>query len=126
MLQGWSPSNNPQAKVLTTVPRAAWHQGVVSSTVSPGNQVTSWSIRTLPLYAGLCRVGSYTSLADRGIYMERNDLNKCMCEKLFGGKLGVTVEPDYGERSDARQQKGCLYETLQIAIKRISRIDEIV
>ena len=39
MFQGWSRSNNPQA--LTTVPRAAWHQGVLSSTVSPGNQVAS-------------------------------------------------------------------------------------
>ena len=37
MFQGWSRRNNPQAKVLTTVPRAAWHQGVVSL----GNQVTS-------------------------------------------------------------------------------------
>ena len=41
MFQGWSQRNNPQAKVLTTVPRAAWHQGVVSHTVSLGNQATS-------------------------------------------------------------------------------------
>ena len=41
MFQGWSWRNNPQAKVLTTVPRAAWHQGVVSHTVSLGNQATS-------------------------------------------------------------------------------------
>ena len=33
--------NNPQAKVLTTVPRVAYHQGVVSYTVSLGNQATS-------------------------------------------------------------------------------------
>ena len=37
MFQGWSRRNNPQAKVLTTVPRAAWRQGLVSL----GNQVTS-------------------------------------------------------------------------------------
>ena len=30
MFQGWSRRNNPQAKVLTTVPRAACHQVVVS------------------------------------------------------------------------------------------------
>ena len=41
MIQGWSQRNNPQAKVLTTVPRAAWHQGVVSHTVFLGNQATS-------------------------------------------------------------------------------------
>ena len=41
MFQGWFRRNIPQAKVLTTVPRAAWHQGVVSHTVSPGNQATS-------------------------------------------------------------------------------------
>ena len=29
MFQGWSRRNNPQAKVLTTVPRAALHQEVV-------------------------------------------------------------------------------------------------
>ena len=33
-LQGWSQRNNPQPKVLTTVPRAAWHQGVVLITQS--------------------------------------------------------------------------------------------
>ena len=49
----------------------------MSSTVSPGNQVAS-----LPLHAGLCRGGPYTSLADRGNNMERNDLNKSMCEEL--------------------------------------------
>ena len=41
MFQGWSRRNNPQAKVLSTVPRAAWHQGVVTHTVSLGNQATS-------------------------------------------------------------------------------------
>ena len=41
MFQGWTRRNNPQAKVLTTVPRAAWHQGVMSYTVSLGNQATS-------------------------------------------------------------------------------------
>ena len=41
MFQGWSPRNNPQAKVLTTVPNAARHQGVVYDTVSLENQATS-------------------------------------------------------------------------------------
>ena len=77
MFQGWSRSNNPQTKVLTTVPWAAWHQGVVS----PGNQVASWSTKTLPLHAGLCRSGRYTSLANRGIEMEMTNLNKTMCEE---------------------------------------------
>ena len=30
MTQGFSRRNNPQAKVLTTVTRAAWHQGPIS------------------------------------------------------------------------------------------------
>ena len=75
MFQGWFRSNNPQAKVLTTVPGAAWHQGVVSPMVSPGNQVASWSTQTLPLHAGLCRGGPYTSLANCENNMEKNDLN---------------------------------------------------
>ena len=41
MFQRWSQRNIPQAKVLTTMPRAAWHQGVVSFTVSLENQATS-------------------------------------------------------------------------------------
>ena len=68
MFQGWSRSNNPQAKMLRT--------------------------QTLPQYAGLYRGGPYTSLANRGNNMEKSDLNKSMCEKLFGGKLEVTVVPD--------------------------------
>ena len=74
MFQGWCRSSNPQAKVLTTVPRAAWHQGVVSPTVSPGNQVASWSTKTLPLHAGLCGGGSYTCLVNRGNNVEKNDV----------------------------------------------------
>ena len=73
------------------VPRAAWHQRVMSSTVSPGNQVASWSIQTLPLHAVPCKGGSYTSLADRGDNMERNVLDKSMREGLFRRKLDVTV-----------------------------------
>ena len=64
MFQGWSRRNKPQAKVLTTVPRAAWRQGVVSHTVFLGNQATSSSIEAL--HAGLCRGGPNTSLANRG------------------------------------------------------------
>ena len=41
MFQGWSRRNNPEAKVLINVPRAPWHQGMVSYTVSLGNQATS-------------------------------------------------------------------------------------
>ena len=41
MFLGWSRRNSPQAKVLTTVPRAAWHRGVMSHTVSLGNQAIS-------------------------------------------------------------------------------------
>ena len=58
--------------------------------------------------------------------MEENDLNKSMCEELFGGKLEVTVVPDCYEKSDARRQKNCLYGTLQNAMKRISTIEEMV
>ena len=39
--------------------------------------------------------------------MKRNDLNENMCEKLFGGELKVTVEPDYSRISDARQKRDC-------------------
>ena len=72
------------------VPRAVFHQGVVS----PENQITSWSTQTLPLHAGPCRGGPYTSLTDRGNNMEKNNLNKSMYEELFGGKLEVTIVPD--------------------------------
>ena len=50
MFQGWSKSNKPQAKVFTTVPRAIWHQGVVSSTVSSGNLKVP---EVLKLYPGM-------------------------------------------------------------------------
>ena len=49
--------------------------------------------------------------------METHDLNKSMCEVLFGGELEVTVEPDYNQRSDARRQKDCLYCYLYAARK---------
>ena len=58
--------------------------------------------------------------------MEKKDLYKSMCEELFGGKLEVTMEPDYSERSDVRRQKDCLYGMLQIVIKRISTIEEML
>ena len=58
--------------------------------------------------------------------MERNDLNKSMCEESFGGKLAVTVVPDCFEKSDVRWLKDCLYGRLQIAMKRISMIEEMV
>ena len=70
--------------------------------------------------------GSYTSLADRGNNLEKNDSNKTMCEELFGGKFEVKVVPDCFRMSDTRRQKHCLYGTLQIAMKRISAIEEIV
>ena len=108
------------------MPRAARHQGVVSPTVSPGNQVASWITQTLPLHAGLYRGGPYTSLANRGNNMEKNDLNKSMCKELFRGKLEVTVVPDCYEKSDARRQKNCPYGTFQKAMKRISTIEEMV
>ena len=74
---GLRTGNKPQAKVLTTVPIAAWHQEVVSFTVSLGSQTTSQSIEALPLHAGLCRGGPNTSLATRGTIME-NDF-KLIC-----------------------------------------------
>ena len=58
--------------------------------------------------------------------MKKNDLNKSMCEELFGEKLEVQVVPDYYEKFDARRQKNCLYGTLQNAMKRISTIEEMV
>ena len=88
--------------MLTTVLRAAWHLGLVTPAVFPGNQVTSCSTQNLPLHAGLCRGGPYTSLANRGKNMEKNDLNKSMCEEFFGGELEASVEPNYNRRSDAR------------------------
>ena len=112
--------------MLKTVPRAAWYQGVMSPTVSPGNQVASWSTQTIPLHAGLCRSGPYTSLANYENNIEKNDLNKSMCEELFGGKLEVTVVPDCYEKSDARRQKNCLYGTLPNSMKRIFTIKEMV
>ena len=77
----------------------------MSSTVSPGNQVDSWSIWTFPLHARLGKGGPYTSLDDRGNNMERNDLNRSMCEELFGGKMEETAVSDYFKKSDARPQK---------------------
>ena len=90
MFQGWSRRNNPQAKVLTTVPRAAWHQGLVSFTVYLGNQANPWSIEALPLHSGLCRGGPNTFLANRGNKMESLNSNKSMYEEMFGGELDVT------------------------------------
>ena len=58
--------------------------------------------------------------------MEKNDLNKSMCEELFGGNLEVTLVPDCSEKSEARQQKYCLYGSLQIAMNRISTVEEMV
>ena len=58
--------------------------------------------------------------------MEENDLNKSMCEGLFGGKLEVIVVSACYEKSEARRQKNCLYGTLQNAMKRISTIEEMV
>ena len=80
MFQGWSQSKNPQAKVLMNVPRATWHLGVMSSNVPPGNQVASWRIQTSPLDAGLCCGRPYTSLAEHGNNMERNNVHKITCE----------------------------------------------
>ena len=67
-----------------------------------------------------------TSLANHRNNMEKNNLNKSMCEELFRGKLEVTVVPDCFEKSDARRKKNCLYGTLQMAIKHISVIKEMV
>ena len=58
--------------------------------------------------------------------MERNDLNKIMCEELFEENLEVTVLPDCFKKSDARRQKNCPYGVLQIKMKHISSIDEMV
>ena len=49
-----------------------------------------------------------------------------MCEELFRGKLEVRVLPDYSQRSDARRQNDCLYGTLQMQMKRISKIEEMI
>ena len=126
MFQGCSQNNNPQAKVLTTVPRTAWYQGVVSFMTSPGNKVAFWSIQTFPLHLGLCRGEPYTSLAESGDNMEKNNFNTSMCEELFGGMLEITVVPDCFRKSDARRYKNCLYGTLQIVMKRISTFEEMV
>ena len=49
-----------------------------------------------------------------------------LIQKLFGGKLEVTVVPDCFEKSDARRHKNWLCETFQIAMKCISTIEEMV
>ena len=74
----------------------------MSFTVTLGNQAASYSIEALPLHAGLCRGGPNTSLATHGIMMEISDLNKILCEKLFGGEMDVTEKaPNFlqGENS---------------------------
>ena len=58
--------------------------------------------------------------------MEKNDLNKSMCEELFGEKSEVTVVSNCFEKSDARWQKNCRYGTLQITMKRICIIEAMV
>ena len=90
IFRGWPRRNNPQAKVWTTVLRAAWRQGMVFHTVSLVNQVTSKSIETLLLHAGLCRGGPNTSLATLEIFMEIERLNKSFCEELLRGESDVT------------------------------------
>ena len=49
-----------------------------------------------------------------------------MCEELFAGNLEVTVVPNCSQKSDARWQENCLYRALQIVMKRISTIEEMV
>ena len=109
MFQGWSRMNNPKAKVLTTAPMDAWHLGVMSFTVSLGNQVTSSSIETLLLHVGLCKVEPNTSVATGGISLENLNLNKSMCAEMFGGELDITEEPE-GEKSQVRQHRDWLHE----------------
>ena len=83
----------------------------MSPTVSPGNQVASWSTQTLLLYVKLWRSTPYTFLANRGNNIEKNDVNKSMCEELFERKLAITVVPDCFEKSDARRQNSDCNET---------------
>ena len=71
---------------------------MVSFAVSLGNQVTSQGIETLPLHEGLCRGRPNTSLATRGLTMEKLNLNRSVCEELFGGEMDVTEKvPDLFE-----------------------------
>ena len=128
MFQGWYRRNIPQAKMLTVVQMAVWHQGVVSFTEYLGNQVTSQSIEILPLHAELCWGGPNTFLATRGIVMENDKLNKSMSEELFGGKLYVTEEPD-SEKFQARKHRDGLrkfnYRDMGILQKAVEALQEM-
>ena len=112
MLQGWSRKNNPQVKVLTTVPRDPWHQAVVSYTVSLGNQVTSQSIETLPLHTELCRGDRALPQLIVEIIIDTLNLNEIMCEEVFGGELDVTQNPEdiILKKSHARQHREWLHD----------------
>ena len=126
MCQGWSRRNNPQAKMLTTVPRAAWHQGVVSHMVSLGNQAISWSIEALPLHAELSRGSPNTSLATCGIRMEFSNIKKSMYEEIFGGELDVTEkvpEPFESDKSRVKQYQDWLHERNERQLEILQKVE---
>ena len=71
------------------------------------------NINYIPLHAGLCRGRPNTSLATHGIMMEITDLNKSLCEKVFGGELDVTEKALnflQGENSQVNQYREWFYE----------------
>ena len=46
------------------------------------------------MHAGLCRGRPDTSLTTRRTTMKINQLNKTLCEEIFGGELNATEESE--------------------------------
>ena len=70
MFQGWTRSNKSLAKVLTTVPRAARNQGVVSPMLSPGIQIPSWTIQIA--IKSISRIEQMVQKIDKFCRMNKN------------------------------------------------------
>ena len=98
----------------------------MSFTGAIGNQIAPWSIQTLPLHAGLYRAGPYTVPPKRGNNMERNYLNKSMCEKMFEEELSVMEELDDSRKSEARMHKESMRGTSQKIMGHIMEVEKTV
>ena len=78
------------------------------------------------MLAGLCRGGPNTSLATRGIMMEISDLNKSLCEELFGGEMDVMEKAtDFlqGEKSPVKQCREWLYERNRKDLESLRKVE---
>ena len=105
MFQGWARRNNPQAKVLRTVKMAAWHQGVVSFTVSLGNQATSQSIetRSAKRQANLVKVECQTDL-EPGV-KSTADFRKRLREPIVSPQETSIEKPEEKKPKISRQSE---------------------